>query len=62
MAGEALRVLGFAYAEQAQADQLLPKELIWLGLTGMADPVRQGDEGAYRVVSPSRHQYDNDHR
>ena len=42
MAGEALRVLGFAYAEQAQADQLLPGELIWLGITGMADPVRPG--------------------
>ncbi|SFH39862.1 Ca2+-transporting ATPase [Nitrosospira sp. Nsp14] len=42
MAGEALRVLGFAYAEQAQADQQLAEEFIWLGITGMADPVRPG--------------------
>ena len=42
MAGEALRVLGFAYTEQAQADQPPAEEFIWLGLTGMADPVRPG--------------------
>jgi len=42
MAGEALRVLGFAYVELAQVDQFPEKELVWLGLTGMADPVRQG--------------------
>jgi Ca2+-transporting ATPase len=42
MAGEALRVLGFAYVELAQVDQFPAEELIWLGLTGMADPVREG--------------------
>ena len=42
MAGEALRVLGFAYAELAQDEQPGSEELVWLGLTGMADPVRQG--------------------
>lgn len=42
MAGEALRVLGFAYAEPKQSDQSSAEELIWLGLTGMADPLRQG--------------------
>lgn len=42
MAAEALRVLGFAYAEVAQADQSADEELTWLGLTGMADPLRQG--------------------
>lgn len=42
MAGEALRVLGFAYMELAQSDQIPAEDLIWLGLTGMADPVRQG--------------------
>jgi Ca2+-transporting ATPase len=42
MAGEALRVLGFAYAEQVPAEQLLPEEFIWLGIAGMADPVRPG--------------------
>ena len=42
MAGEALRVLGFAYAEVAQADKPTPEELIWVGLSGMADPLRQG--------------------
>ncbi|WP_104009780.1 cation-translocating P-type ATPase [Nitrosospira multiformis] len=42
MAAEALRVLGFAYVEPRQADQSSADELIWLGMTGMADPLRQG--------------------
>ncbi|ODT68440.1 MAG: ATPase [Nitrosomonadales bacterium SCN 54-20] len=42
MAAEALRVLGFAYIEPRQADQSSANELIWLGMTGMADPLRQG--------------------
>lgn len=42
MAGKALRVLGFAYTELTQADQSPAEGLIWLGLAGMADPVRQG--------------------
>ncbi len=40
MAGEALRVLGFAYGRgdgEVEADGL-----IWLGLAGMADPIRAG--------------------
>jgi Ca2+-transporting ATPase len=47
MAGEALRVLGFAFAlvdaveEVSSTDQ--PVEgLVWVGLAGMADPVRSG--------------------
>lgn len=40
MAGEALRVLGFAYAELKPDES--PQEFIWLGMTGMADPLRQG--------------------
>ncbi len=47
MAGEARRVLGMAYAEGAGAD---PHEngngLTWLGMVGMADPIRPGVEGA----------------
>jgi Ca2+-transporting ATPase len=52
MAGDALRVLGVAYAiiEQGQEEQ--PSEhptpnsgLIWLGLVGMADPIRNGVKG-----------------
>ncbi|PPS44360.1 ATPase [Chroococcidiopsis sp. TS-821] len=35
MAGKALRVLGVAYGHEST-------ELIWLGLIGMADPVRRG--------------------
>lgn len=42
MAAEALRVLGFAYTEPKQADQSSADDLIWLGMTGMADPLRQG--------------------
>jgi Ca2+-transporting ATPase len=43
MAGNALRVLGVAYREQDDAD--MPKKtgrLVWLGLAGMADPMRTG--------------------
>ncbi|MEN6441655.1 MAG: HAD-IC family P-type ATPase [Syntrophobacter sp.] len=43
MSGEALRVLGFAYAmdcEESDFDEL--NGLIWLGLVGMADPIREG--------------------
>ena len=36
MAGKALRVLGFAYAEKSD------EGLTWLGLAGLADPLRQG--------------------
>lgn len=40
MAGDALRVLGVAYAQDAAA--LDAGSLIWLGLVGMADPLREG--------------------
>ncbi|MDJ0958879.1 MAG: cation-transporting P-type ATPase, partial [Arenicellales bacterium] len=43
MAGDALRVLGAAYKDLKSAQ--MPKKtdhLIWLGLTGMADPMRTG--------------------
>jgi len=44
MAGQALRVLGVAYKEMS-ADQEEPEsKLIWLGLVGMADPIREGVE------------------
>lgn len=43
MAGEALRVLGFAFLETRGQDPGETEEgLTWLGLMGMADPVRQG--------------------
>lgn len=46
MAGEALRVLGVAYSFEDDIDITLqedkPDGLIWLGLIGMADPVRKG--------------------
>ena len=44
MAGAALRVLGAAYRERDAADGTTPEdaELVWLGLIGMADPIRQG--------------------
>jgi Ca2+-transporting ATPase len=40
MAAEALRVLGFAYGEEGI--DIRQRSLVWLGLTGMADPVRRG--------------------
>lgn len=42
MAGEALRVLGFAYADLVTEDLTELPELVWLGLAGMADPIRDG--------------------
>ncbi|MBE9212270.1 cation-transporting P-type ATPase [Plectonema cf. radiosum LEGE 06105] len=42
MAGKALRVLGVAYAYVDNGNENPEHDLIWLGLTGMADPIRQG--------------------
>jgi Ca2+-transporting ATPase len=44
MAAEALRVLAVAYGETAngEAPEEVPSRLVWLGLVGMADPVREG--------------------
>jgi Ca2+-transporting ATPase len=43
MAGDALRVLGFAFYD-LKKDEKFEKEteLIWLGLIGMTDPIREG--------------------
>jgi P-type Ca2+ transporter type 2C len=42
MAGDALRVLGLAYAEHAAEPTSCDEGLIWLGLSGLADPPRAG--------------------
>jgi Ca2+-transporting ATPase len=43
MAGEAQRVLGLAYTEGKNIHNGdLPEGLVWLGMVGMADPVREG--------------------
>lgn len=42
MAGQALRVLGFAYASLSDTESVSDSELTWLGLAGMADPIRPG--------------------
>jgi Ca2+-transporting ATPase len=53
MAGDALRVLGVAYASRSGGDGRIdrpdicsitrdPADFVWLGLTGMIDPVRSG--------------------
>lgn len=42
MAAQALRVLGFAYGEGPEGIELGQKDLVWLGLAGMADPIRRG--------------------
>jgi Ca2+-transporting ATPase len=44
MAGEALRVLGIAYkhSRDNETEPQTQKNLIWLGLLGMADPIRPG--------------------
>lgn len=42
MAGEALRVLGVAFKEMAAGEDEAESHLVWLGLVGMADPLREG--------------------
>ena len=42
MAGEALRVLGFAFAASEAAVSPSHRRLVWLGLAGLADPIRPG--------------------
>jgi Ca2+-transporting ATPase len=42
MAANALRVLGVAYRETGDADDRKSKDLTWIGLVGMRDPLRQG--------------------
>lgn len=42
MASDALRVLGVACAEKSMHDEEKPTHLTWLGLVGMADPLRTG--------------------
>jgi Ca2+-transporting ATPase len=42
MAADALRVLGLAYAVGPDEGAALDSDLVWLGLVGMADPVRPG--------------------
>ena len=50
MAGQALRVLGLAFS--LGADERIFEEthdLVWLGMVGMADPIREGVGGAIRA-------------
>jgi Ca2+-transporting ATPase len=42
MAGRALRVLGVAYLDERSQAALVERELVWLGLVGLADPPRPG--------------------
>jgi phosphoglycolate phosphatase-like HAD superfamily hydrolase len=42
MAGDPLRVLGLAYAEHLAEPSSCDQGLIWLGLSGLADPPRKG--------------------
>jgi Ca2+-transporting ATPase len=42
MAGQALRVLGLAYATGVDDGRAPAGKLVWLGLIGMADPIREG--------------------
>ena len=62
MAGDALRVLGFAYWETSASRSGAGKRtyLAWTDRHG--GPVEAGDEGAHRLVSPGRHKYGDDHR
>lgn len=44
MAGDALRVLGFAYSSANNGEEIQGREFTWLGLAGLADPLRPGVE------------------
>lgn len=47
MAGEALRILGIAYRKTPEDKKT--DGFIWLGLVGMADPIRSGVKGLMRL-------------
>ncbi|MGD0828530.1 MAG: HAD-IC family P-type ATPase, partial [Desulfobaccales bacterium] len=51
MAGNALRVLGLAYALGGPDESVFEEldDLVWLGMVGMADPVREGVGEAIRA-------------
>ncbi len=49
MAGEALRVLGVAYAMIDTPDAFETAPLCWLGLVGLADPIRPGMDKLMRA-------------
>lgn len=49
MAGHALRVLGVAYGYTDTLNHGAPDNLVWLGLVGMADPLRKGVQEAVAV-------------
>jgi Ca2+-transporting ATPase len=50
MAGDALRVLGFACQNLSKGERIAKDTpLIWLGLVGMADPIRDGVKDLIRV-------------
>jgi len=51
MAGKAYRVLGLALASgNGVATHREPRDLVWLGLIGMADPVREGVSQAIQAL------------
>jgi Ca2+-transporting ATPase len=50
MAADTLRVLGLAYAAvDSESPKELEEDLIWLGLVGMEDPIRDGVKGLMDV-------------
>lgn len=53
LAGEGLRVLGFAMGETADGADAEESGLTWLGLVGLSDPLRQGMRGVVRRFQQS---------
>jgi Ca2+-transporting ATPase len=50
MAGDALRVLGFAYQDIQKGERISKdSQLVWLGLVGMVDPIREGVKDLIKV-------------
>jgi Ca2+-transporting ATPase len=54
MAGRALRVLGFAYSRVSGTEKIVAHEFTWLGLAGMADPIRPGIDHLIGVLQRAR--------
>ena len=51
MAGAALRVLGFAFRDVAEdLGEDVPCDLVWAGIVGMSDPIREGVNELIKVL------------
>ena len=66
MAGNALRVLAIAYSDLSETDahgeDVIERNLVFMGLIGMMDPPREEAVEAVKGLSPGGNQAHYDHR